>query len=282
MEVAEPTSTGTEDSGECEILGSFGLIIQCLLGLLSFLALVVKRCFENPKRPVIVWLLDTSKQAFSSVLAHCMNMMLAVMLSQSNSADNWDWYFINISVDVVIGVPLWFIFLKLIEALAMRYEITMLNTGNYINMDYEDELLFDLEPTKQTEFADINFGIWGVQILVWGIIVIIVKVILFYFQLWFAIILETATFIWIGWLNLYPNIKLLAIMVIVPFILNSFQFWIQDNILKSKKSRTIQFRKYMRKKRNSMHAGETTQMVDFDPKTRYRTIVTRKAFNMGA
>ena len=88
MEVAETSNTGTGEKIECEILGTFGLLIQCLLGLLSFLALVVKRCFENPKRPVVVWLLDTSKQAFSSVLAHCMNMMLAVMLSQSNSADN--------------------------------------------------------------------------------------------------------------------------------------------------------------------------------------------------
>lgn len=77
----------------------------------------------------------------------------------------------------------------------MRYEITMLNTGNYINMNYDDDLLFDIEQNKQTDISDINFGIWGVQILVWGMIVIIVKVILFYFQLWFAIILETATFI---------------------------------------------------------------------------------------
>ena len=71
----------------------------------------------------------------------------------------------------------------------------MLNTGNYINMDYEAEILCEFEPTKQTEIADISFGIWGVQILVWGIIVIAVKVILFYFQLWFATILEAITFI---------------------------------------------------------------------------------------
>jgi hypothetical protein len=55
---------------KCQILGDFGIVIQALLGILSFLALIVKRYFEHPKRPMIVWLLDTSKQAFSSVLAH--------------------------------------------------------------------------------------------------------------------------------------------------------------------------------------------------------------------
>jgi hypothetical protein len=55
---------------KCHILGHFGIVIQAMLGILSFLALVVKRYFEHPKRPMIVWLLDTSKQAFSSVLAH--------------------------------------------------------------------------------------------------------------------------------------------------------------------------------------------------------------------
>ena len=32
----------------CEILGAFGLIIQGVLGLLSFMALIVKRYFEEP------------------------------------------------------------------------------------------------------------------------------------------------------------------------------------------------------------------------------------------
>lgn len=76
------------DPQKCQILGSFGIVIQALLGLLSFLALIVKRYLEHPKRPMIVWLLDTSKQAFSSVLAHCMNMALAVLLSHANESDN--------------------------------------------------------------------------------------------------------------------------------------------------------------------------------------------------
>lgn len=260
-----------------QILGGFGIVIQGLLGILSFLALVVKRYFEHPKRPVIVWLLDTSKQAFSCILAHWMNMVLAVLLSSANESDNWEWYFINITVDVFLGVFLWYLMLKAIEKAAMKYEITMLNTGNYVNMDYDAEVAWDFEPTKQTDIDDIDFRIWIAQIAVWGLIVIIVKLVLYCFQLLFAPVLESISAILIGWLKMYPNIKLVLIMVIWPFILNAVQFWIQDNILKSKKSRNKEFSQFISlKPRNSMYTGsEMVQMGRFDATKRSKTMVNR-------
>ena len=30
----------------------------------------------------------------------------------------------------------------------------------------------------------------------------------------------------------HPNIELIFVMMIVPFVLNSFQYWVQDNFLK--------------------------------------------------
>ena len=59
------------------------------------------------------------------------------------------------------------------------------------------------------------------------------KIILYVIQLSWAKHLESVTIILIGWLNIYPNIKLLLIMIIISFFLNSLQFWIQDSILKS-------------------------------------------------
>lgn len=169
-----------ELSSECHILGTFGIFIQILLGLLSFSALLVKRCFENPKRPVVVWVLDTSKQAFSSVLAHLMNMALAILLSESNDSDNCEWYFINITVDVILGVFLCYLILRYVEKFALKYRIASLNTGNYVSMDYEAEVMADFEPTRQTEVNDIDIKIWALQILIWGIIVAIVKIVLFF------------------------------------------------------------------------------------------------------
>lgn len=73
------------DEGEkWEILGNFGVIIQIVLGGLTFSALLVKRCFEKPKRPALIWILDTSKQLFSALLAHVMNMMIAMEVRKTN------------------------------------------------------------------------------------------------------------------------------------------------------------------------------------------------------
>ena len=77
--------------------------------------------------------------------------------------------------------------------------------------------------------------------IVWGIIVVIVKIILYVIQLSLANVLESTTTILIGWLNIYPNIKLLLIMIVIPFFLNSIQFWIQDSMLKADKQKNIIF-----------------------------------------
>lgn len=203
-----------------------------------------------------------------------MNMMLAVLLSKANESDNCEWYFINITVDVFLGVILCYYILMLIEKLALKYEFGMLNTGHYVKIDYEAEVLCDFEPTKQTEINDIDFKIWIVQIAVWGLIIIVVKLTLFCFQLISAPILEAISAVLIGWLNIYPKVKLILIMVIVPFLLNIFQFWIQDNILKSKKYKNIEFSQLVLPKRHSMHntATELPVMHQADLTRRSKTL----------
>ena len=224
-----------------QILGLVGLIIQGILGIMSFWALLIKRYFESPKRPWIVWLLDNSKQAFSVLLQHWMNMMLAVTLSQANLADNCDWYFINFTVDVFLGVALWYLGVITIEKLGLYYQIEELNTGVYIKENTFSPEIEDFHPAFQMERHDIDYRIWVIQIGVWGFIVIAVKWILFTFQALFAQTLETISNVLLGWLNMYPNIKLVLIMMIIPLIFNAIQFWIQDNILKAKKETNIKF-----------------------------------------
>lgn len=222
---------------KCQILGNFGTVIQAVLGLVSFSVLLLKRYFEDPKRPLLIWLLDTSKQAFSWVLAHCMNMMLAILLSNAGESDNWEWYFINISVDVFLGVFLCYLLLKGVENLANRYSFNMLHSGNYLKVNNNRGYLVKETYHQNVKLEDIDLRNWVVQICAWGLIIIIVKLTLFWFQLLTAPILEQISSILVGWLGIYPKIKLILIMVVVPFLLNAFQFWIQDNILKQKKPR---------------------------------------------
>ena len=246
---------------QCQILGTFGVFIQALLGLLSFSALIVKRYFEHPKRPTVVWILDTSKQAFSSVLAHFMNMLLAIILSEKNASDNWEWYFINITVDVLLGVFLCYFLLRGLEKLALWLGIGSLNTGNYININSDKTISTEAEYELKFDSGEIDIKVWLLQIIMWGVIVATVKIILFFFQMLVAEYLEFVSKILIGWLHIYPKIKLILIMMIIPFLLNTFQYWIQDNFLKHKKSKDKEFSKFLKNRnRNSEYVPSSNEL----------------------
>jgi len=69
------------DTGECELLGKFAILVQGALGVLALLALVYKRWRERPQRPVKVWFFDASKQVVGSVLVHIANLLMSMLSS---------------------------------------------------------------------------------------------------------------------------------------------------------------------------------------------------------
>lgn len=87
---ASPSSSSTgvtttkapqDPEGECQLLGSFALLVQAALGALALLALVYKRWRERPQRPVKIWFFDASKQVFGSVLVHVANIFMSMLTS---------------------------------------------------------------------------------------------------------------------------------------------------------------------------------------------------------
>lgn len=66
---------------------------------------------------------DASKQAISAAVAHWVNMALAVILSENKSGDNCDWYFINISVDVILGIVISYFIIKQLQRLGNKLKI---------------------------------------------------------------------------------------------------------------------------------------------------------------
>lgn len=223
------------------ILGFGGLIVQGVLGLISLSALLIKRYFEVPKRPWVVWIFDNSKQVFGAFLQHCLNMMLAILLSHANEADNWDWYFMSFVWDILIGVPLCYYGLKLVENIGIRYHIEELNTGVYIKEHHFSPEIEFLDPALIAKKHEVDYRIWVIQLAVWGLIVAAMKVLLFWILQIFAAPLEIAVNFILGWMNAYPNCKLILIMMIIPLFLNALQFWVQDNILKAKKETNYRF-----------------------------------------
>ena len=97
-----------------------------------------------------------------------------------------------------------FTILKIVEAFAAYNGIEVLNTGVYVHEDYTSVESANLEPTKQLVGRSIDYTIWFVQILVWGLIVTIVKITLYFICMAAAEHLETATDYILGWANLFP------------------------------------------------------------------------------
>lgn len=166
-------------------------------------------------------------------MVHFINLFFAVLLSKENADDACVWYLINILLDSTIGVIFEWILIRLLEVFARKYEIDTLISGCYY--------------TRRTfEYGDfnINYWIWFVQTFTWCLISSLMKVFLYLVSIWFALDLEKLGNFLLFELENYPKLELIVVMVIVPFILNCFQFWMVDSFLKeSDESRIIRMAK---------------------------------------
>lgn len=165
-----------------------------------------------------------SKQILSALLAHCVNLFLAVLLQELvKRGDGCTWYFVNLVMDVSMGVTLSYCMHQVIEYIATKHDIDGLKSGVYFS---EKEKVLD---------ENINYRIWLLQLVIWCIIVLLVKLVIFVQQLYFAD--------WLAWFGETcladfegnPALKLTFVMVLLPLILNSIQYWVQDNFLSGDK-----------------------------------------------
>ena len=128
------------DTNSCEIFGIAGVIIQLVLGFLSFSVLIFKRYREYPKRPWKIWALDISKQGVSQLIAHFINVGISILLSAHLASDACIWYFTTNVLDNTVGVFFCCGVLRLIETHAMAGKCDQFRSGNYYDMvEYDDE-----------------------------------------------------------------------------------------------------------------------------------------------
>jgi hypothetical protein len=152
------------------------------------------------------------------------NLFLSVLLQELvKRGDGCTWYFVNLSMDVSIGLTLSYCMHQVIEYIATKHDIDALKSGVYFS---EKEKVKD---------ENINYRIWLLQLVIWCIIVLLVKLVIFSQQLYFAD--------WLAWFGETcladfegnPDLKLIFVMVMLPLILNSVQYWVQDNFLSGDK-----------------------------------------------
>ncbi|KAE9220477.1 hypothetical protein PF005_g7467 [Phytophthora fragariae] len=134
---------GSEDgnSDECKLLsGTFAVALQILLGFIAMSVLVLKRLHEVPRRPLMVWAFDASKQMIGATFAHVANLLIAIMLysyqqeqrTDEEAVDQCALYFVNFTLDTTLGVFLNYVLLSAVVLLAHRFGWTSLKTpGDY-------------------------------------------------------------------------------------------------------------------------------------------------------
>eukprot|EP00828_Plagiopyla_frontata_P020263 TRINITY_DN2588_c0_g1_i5.p2 TRINITY_DN2588_c0_g1~~TRINITY_DN2588_c0_g1_i5.p2 ORF type:complete len:205 (+),score=41.88 TRINITY_DN2588_c0_g1_i5:352-966(+) len=170
-------------------------------------------------------------------------------------------------MDCTMGVCLCYLLLQIIEKFYFEKKgLYQFKTGNYIALitfnndepQLENSNVFKQEEIQKNNelaelyknkniyqqpigrFIKIDYLAYTIQLGVWALIVVMSKATLYFFQIIFQSLLEdVGNFIFSG-IKTIIWLKLLIVIILVPLVMNSFCFWIQDNFLKKNEITTIE------------------------------------------
>ena len=228
----------------CKLLGFEGILVQGSVGLLSLMSLIVKRYFESPKRKMNIFLLDVFKQCLSSGFMHFINVFISISLrEQKDIEDECSTYLISFLLDASLGVILTILLLKLHYTCFTVKNHLKCEQGNYIKSN-----------------GDFSKEAYIIQCVIWISISVIVKIILFFFlyeDLFYLI--DMGNYI------LYPIhssiiMKLVFVIVIVPFFSNVFIFFIFDYYLKKGRGDDYSDIRYFEERDNSTYEFDAEEI----------------------
>ncbi|KAH7467123.1 hypothetical protein PRIC1_011167 [Phytophthora ramorum] len=207
---------------ECKLLsGNFAALLQVLLGLIAMSVLVVKRLREVPRRPLMVWAFDASKQMIGATFAHVANLLIAITLysyqaqrqTDEEAADQCALYFVNFTLDTTLGVFLNYVLLSAVVLLALRFGWSSLKTPG----DYG---------------TPVRVRTWVLQVISWIIVIFLCKFLIASLIVAFEKPLGSFAVLLFKPLEKHPEVELALVMIACPCLMNALQFWVQDNFLK--------------------------------------------------
>ncbi|CAI5756362.1 unnamed protein product [Candida verbasci] len=218
--------------GKCELIGSFSLFTQLLLGLLCLSSLVIKRIyFEYPiRRNFKIWCFDVSKQLIGAFGVHIFNITLSTLKTSDDLSnlileepdiddDACDWYFLNIVLDCTIGVYILYLVFKFMNHICKDYfHITNIESGKYGN-----------------NLNSPSFKAFFKQLIIYFISLMITKVILYIgVEIFEYQLLWICKNILLYWLNDYSDeFEIFIVMFIIPIIMNCLQLILIDNFIRN-------------------------------------------------
>jgi hypothetical protein len=153
--------------------------------------------------------------AIGSGFGHFANIFLSVVIAGSIAdADECQWYCLTYMIDSTVGTVINILLLKCFEGQVQRFlpDCTLMRFG-----DYGD-------PPQ--------LCIWFPQLVVWMCIVIVAKLITLYLLLQF---IQPLNFLVSHLFSVFhdkPQVELVLVMIIIPTIMNTIQFWVTDTFLK--------------------------------------------------
>ena len=203
-------------SSECKLLGGlFSYCIQLFLGITALSSLVYKRHIERPQREWKIWAYDVGKQLIGGFFIHFANIFVSDLLKANG--DECAFYFLNFFIDCTFGIGIVYIVHDGICYIIKTYwnsESIFSHIGEYGN------------PPK--------IKIWLLQISLYLFALLINKTLISLIFYGFQNKMVSLGNWLFGPLQQYPNIELVIVMILCPWLLNTFQMWIFDYILKSK------------------------------------------------
>ncbi|CCE62772.1 hypothetical protein TPHA_0D01310 [Tetrapisispora phaffii CBS 4417] len=229
---------GDEDEDTCQLLGPVSIGIQVIMGAWIVMSLLMKRNYEHPKRKLIVWTYDVSKQLIGSLLVHFLNLFISVVQEHKanltfslNIGDNGsgdeddqcDYYFLNLLLDTTIGIPIFWVAFTCIEKLFSYYNFKNIESGNYFTTEGAAVGKTSEKPSFVAFLKQLNIFTSGLIVMK-----LVIFLVLYYFEefaYWLANML-------LGWSDPWPNFQIFLVMFISPIALNLFQYYCVDNIIK--------------------------------------------------
>ena len=192
------------------------MIVQITLGIISIGTLIIKKFMPGETRTWKVFIMDISKQLISALIAHFVNLLLALYLhAELKEGNGCVWYFINLTLDCFLGVILAFCVFSIINHIAVKLDIDILKSGVYTHKSVS------LIDGKEVADDAIDMRIWAVQVIVWVMCTLIAKMFIFFFIL--AYHKECVTF-GNGFLSLFknhPKVELVMVMIVIPLTFNA-------------------------------------------------------------
>ncbi|KAL1583722.1 hypothetical protein WHR41_07471 [Cladosporium halotolerans] len=230
-----PKDQAAAEENQCKLLGPFALLVQAALGVLALLTLVFKRFRETPKRPWKVWFFDVAKQVTGAVILHLINLMMSELGAgdlentvadvgsktqdeEGRKPNPCSFYLLNLAIDTTIGIPVLFVFLKVLHKIFLRTPLAKpmesISSGNYGS------------PPRWPWFFK--------QLLIYTIGLVCMKL---FVWLLFALLPWLP---WVGdwalrWTEGSEALQIAFVMFIFPLLMNILQYYIIDSFIKDSK-----------------------------------------------